>query len=349
MIDYKKSGVDIKAGDDLVDWLQESPNSSQLSQANDQTSAWQDISDVPDYKKRVISGIGGFAALYDGQFKQMDHPVLVTCTDGVGTKLKVAVHFSDYSQIGQDLVAMCANDLICTGGTPLFFLDYYATGLLDLNAAKSFLAGVRQACEQSHMSLIGGETAEMPGVYNPPDFDCAGFAVGVVDKRKMWGPDKVQVGDVVIGLASSGYHSNGYSLLRKVFEAEYETYRKWLMEPTALYVRAALELKKTVDVHAMAHITGGGIDNLPRVLPRGTKAVIQRWDLPECFKEVQKRSGQNDQQMRETFNCGIGLMVILPREQADQALSVLQKCNYTAHELGRIETGDQGEAYVEWM
>lgn len=349
MIDYKKSGVDIKAGDDLVDWLQDSPSTSKDSQLTTNKIDWSTFSDVPDYKKRTISGIGGFAALYDGQFKQMEHPVLVTCTDGVGTKLKLATHFNDYSLIGQDLVAMCANDLICTGGTPLFFLDYYATGKLDLSAAKSFLAGVRAACDMSHLTLIGGETAEMPGVYNPPDFDCAGFAVGVVDKNKMWGPSLVQQGDAIIGVSSSGYHSNGYSLLRQLFNGEYEKYRSWLMQPTELYVRAALELKRSVSIHAMAHMTGGGIDNLPRVMPSGLKASIKRWPFPDCFSEVQKRSGLNDQQMRETFNCGIGLMFILPQTQVNKALEILQNCSHVAQVLGSITQGSREEAYVEWL
>ena len=195
MIDYKNTGVDIQAGDQLVSWLQNSsaslsPNSAKYK------------SDVPDYNTRVVSGIGGFAALFDGRFSNMKKPLLVSCTDGVGTKVKVASHFNDYSTVGQDLVAMCVNDLICTGGTPLFFLDYYAVGKLNLDSAQAFLTGIRAACQKSHLVLIGGETAEMPGVYQNLDFDCAGFSVGVVDEEKMWGAHKVMAGDAILGLDS---------------------------------------------------------------------------------------------------------------------------------------------------
>jgi phosphoribosylformylglycinamidine cyclo-ligase len=343
LIDYKKSGVDIQAGDDLVSWLQNPSNNTQINSIPNFK-----VLDVPDYKKRVISGIGGFAALFDGKFQNMAHPVLVSCTDGVGTKVKVASYFGDFSGVGQDLVAMCANDLICTGGTPLFFLDYYASGKLDLNSARSFLTSVRQACEKSHMVLIGGETAEMPGVYQAGDFDCAGFSVGVVDKEKMWGPHLVQEGDAILGLESSGYHSNGYSLIRKVFEGEFEKYRAWLLEPTRLYVEAALVLKNEFEIHAMAHMTGGGIDNLPRVLPQDVKAVLKKWDLPECFIEIQTRTGISDQEMRETFNCGIGLMVIMKAHQAESAQKRLIEIGYKTQILGRIKSKTKEEPHVKW-
>lgn len=343
MIDYKKSGVDVQAGDDLVSWLQNPQNNS----ANLPNSNFAQ-SDVPDYHKRVLSGIGGFAALFDGQFQNMKHPVLVSCTDGVGTKVKLASHFNDFKGVGQDLVAMCVNDLICTGGTPLFFLDYYAVGKLEVAAAQEFLTSVRQACHQSHLMLIGGETAEMPGVYQVGDFDCAGFSVGVVDKEKIWGPHLVQEGDVVIGLESSGYHSNGYSLIRKVFEGEYDQYRQWLLEPTRLYVEAALVLKKEFEIHAMAHMTGGGIENLPRVLPEHLKAVVQKWELPECFKEVQKRAQISDQQMRETFNCGMGLMLMIKATQAEAAVARLDQIGYKARVLGVVKSKNEGDAHVEW-
>jgi phosphoribosylformylglycinamidine cyclo-ligase len=346
LIDYKKSGVDIEAGDNLVSWLQNPPkNITTSSQPADSLAA---NSDVPDFKKRVISGIGGFAALFDGKFSEMKHPVLVSCTDGVGTKVKVASYFQDFSMVGQDLVAMCANDLICTGGTPLFFLDYYAVGKLDLNNAQAFLTSVKAACEQSHLVLIGGETAEMPGVYQNTDFDCAGFSVGVVDKEKMWGPELVQEDDLIIGLESSGYHSNGFSLIRKVFEGEFEQYRQWLLEPTRLYVEAALMLKKEFTVHAMAHITGGGIDNLPRVLPEHLKAQVKKWELPQCFAEVQKRAALTDQQMRETFNCGIGLMLIIKPDQAVSAQARLDELGYKSHILGKILPRLKTEPHVEW-
>lgn len=344
MIDYKKSGVDIQAGDNLVSWLQNPPENT-TSDSNPIFAK----SEVPDYRKRVISGIGGFAALFDGKFEHMKHPVLISCTDGVGTKVKLASYFNDYSTVGQDLVAMCANDLICTGGTPLFFLDYYATGKLEMNAAQEFLSGVRRACANSHMVLIGGETAEMPGVYQVGDFDCAGFSVGVVDKDKMWGPHLVNEGDVVIGLESSGFHSNGYSLIRKVFESDYNMYRKWLLEPTRLYVEAAIILKSEFEIHAMAHMTGGGIENLPRVLPEHLKAAIKKWPFPECFREVMKRAQISDQSMRETFNCGIGLMVIMKANQAEAAIMRLDQVGYKAVILGTMKPKTGDEPHVEWL
>lgn len=346
LIDYKKSGVDIQAGDQLVSWLekqQAEPPSLHENQQQIRVS-----SDIPDFKKRVFSGIGGFAALFDGRFSQMSKPLLVSCTDGVGTKVKLASHFEDYSTIGQDLVAMCVNDLICTGGTPLFFLDYFAVGQLNLQAAQSFLKSVKQACDRSHLVLIGGETAEMPGVYQKNDFDCAGFSVGVVDEPKLWGAHRVQENDVVIGIESSGYHSNGYSLIRKVFENEFEKYRPWLMEPTRLYVEAALRFKSEDCVHACAHITGGGIENLPRVLPENLKAVVQRWKMPECFVEVQKRANLTDDQMRETFNCGMGLMMVVAPDKADFVISELQKLDYKALKLGMIQKRQSKDSHVEW-
>lgn len=344
MIDYKKSGVDIQAGDDLVTWLQTPQTSSEDNKITQ-------YSDVPDFRKRVISGIGGFAALFDGNFKSMKDPVLVSCTDGVGTKVKLASYFNDFSTVGQDLVAMCANDLICTGGTPLFFLDYYATGKLDLNNAQDFLKSVKKACADSHLVLIGGETAEMPGVYQKNDFDCAGFSVGVVDREKMWGPHRVKAGDAIIGLDSSGFHSNGFSLIRKVFEGHYDQYKNWLLEPTRLFVEAALLLKKEFDVHAVSHITGGGIENLPRVIPTHLKSKVKKWELPECFKEVQKRAGISDQEMRTTFNCGIGLMVILPPSQVAEAIEKLREIGYSARLLGEVadKSIDKGDADVEWI
>lgn len=360
MIDYKKSGVDIQAGDDLVSWLQIPPKNAQenLSSTsvltNKQTAAQTEStqlkvkSDVPDISARVVSGIGGFAALFDGRFQSMEKPLLVSSTDGVGTKVKLASYFGDFSRVGHDLVGMCANDLICTGGTPLFFLDYYAVGKLDLLSAQSFLTGVREACALSHMVLIGGETAEMPGVYQAGDFDCAGFSVGVVDESKMWGAHRVHENDIVIGLESSGYHSNGYSLIRKVFEGEYEKYRDWLLEPTRLYVNASIQLKAEFEVHAAAHMTGGGIENLPRVLPTHLKAQVKKWNLPDCFIEVQKRSGLSDEEMRQTFNCGIGLTLIVPPGRENEIVQRLSDWGYPAQILGAILKREEQEPHVVW-
>lgn len=342
MIDYKKSGVDIQTGDQLVSWLQ---NSSENSIENIKPKF---ASDVPDYKNRVISGIGGFAALFDGRFSQMKKPLLVSCTDGVGTKVKVASYFNDFSTVGQDLVAMCVNDLICTGGTPLFFLDYYAVGKLKLESAQAFLVGLRKACEKSHLVLIGGETAEMPGVYQTNDFDCAGFSVGVVDEEKMWGAHKVNAGDFVLGLASSGFHSNGYSLIRNVFAEEFETYKEWLMQPTALYVEATQIVKQDCDIHAAAHITGGGVENIPRVLPDNLKARLKFWKMPDCFLEVQKRAQMTDLQMLETFNCGIGFVLILPESEVKKSAEKINALGIKTQILGVIEDRKPQEAHVIW-
>ncbi len=350
MIDYKKSGVDIQAGDQLVSWLENQQSDlPQNSQIHSPKNSFRVPSDVPDLKKRVFSGIGGFAALFDGRFTQMTKPLLISCTDGVGTKVKLASYFEDYSTVGQDLVGMCVNDLICTGGTPLFFLDYFAVGKLDLTAAQSFLTGVKKACEKSHLVLIGGETAEMPGVYHKNDFDCAGFSVGVVDEEKLWGAHRVQENDVVIGLTSSGYHSNGYSLIRKVFENEFEKYRNWLMEPTRLYVEAALKFKNQNYIHACAHITGGGIDNLPRVLPENLKATLEKWQMPACFMEVQERAQLTDDQMRETFNCGMGLMMIVDQDAAESVMKDLRELDYECQKLGRILKRNDQESHVQWV
>ncbi len=343
MIDYKKSGVDIQTGDQLVTWLQ---NSSETSIENTLKSKFH--SDVPDYKNRVISGIGGFAALFDGRFSQMKKPLLVSCTDGVGTKVKIASYFNDFSTVGQDLVAMCVNDLICTGGTPLFFLDYYAVGKLNLESAQAFLAGIRKACQKSHLVLIGGETAEMPGVYQPNDFDCAGFSVGVVDEEKMWGAHKVKAGDVILGLASSGFHSNGYSLIRNVFADEFDKHKDWLMAPTVLYVEAMQSIKQDCEIHAAAHITGGGVENIPRVLPEILKARLKIWKMPDCFLEVQKRAQMTDAQMLETFNCGIGFVLILPQSEITKCQEKINSLGIKTLVLGVIEDRTPQEPHVCW-
>lgn len=337
-IDYKKSGVDVQAGDDLVEWLaQENPVSASFSQAN--LSDFKDKENI--LKSRIHSGIGGFAALFNARFDHIKKPLLVSCTDGVGTKVKLASFFSDYSKVGYDLVAMCANDLICTGGMPLFFLDYYATGKLNLDNAKQFLTSVRAACFESQMVLIGGETAEMPGVYHDEDFDCAGFCVGVVDEDKTWGAHRVQTGDAIIGLESSGFHSNGYSLLRKVFENHLKEYEKWLMQPTRLYVHAALELQKSFEIKAGCHITGGGIDNIPRVLQKNQKAIIKSWTLPECFQYVQKHSGLSTQQLLETLNCGMGFLFIVKDQDKNAVSRNLSQLGYPNQILGHIDHKNQ--------
>ncbi len=346
-MDYKKSGVNVQAGDDLVDWLNEEQNETQnqtenilINQKNNEIQK--------KLKNRVVSGIGGFAALFNAQFDDIKKPLLVSCTDGVGTKVKIASYFNDYSTVGYDLVAMCANDLICTGGRPLFFLDYYASGKLNLTNAKQFLTSVKNACTESQMILIGGETAEMPGVYHENDFDCAGFSVGIVDQEKTWGADKVSDGDMIIGLASSGFHSNGYSLLRKVFENDFDKYREWLMKPTRLYVEAAVELNKKFQIKAACHITGGGIENIPRVLPVHLKAVLKNWIMPECFQYVQQKSGMTSDQMLRTLNCGQGFLFIVRPQDVSEIMIKLSDLGYENSLLGEIKNKiDSNEDSIE--
>lgn len=316
--DYKKAGVDVGAGDALVDWLTSSS----------QKSSW--------HQERIVDGIGGFASLFRIQFPEMKKPCLVTCTDGVGTKVKLASFFADYSGVGQDLVAMCVNDLICTGGQPLLFLDYYATGKLDLKIAQEFLNSVKNACDESQCALVGGETAEMPGVYSGNDFDCAGFAVGIVDEDRRWGQQRVQSGDVLLAIASSGFHSNGYSLLRKVFADDLTEWKEVLLRPTELYVKVVRELASRVEIHAAAHITGGGIENIPRVIPDSLQMELRDWDWPEPFLEVQKRTGMSHQEMLETLNCGLGFVLILPLDQVDSAKEIIAHHRLRGFEIGRV-------------
>jgi phosphoribosylformylglycinamidine cyclo-ligase len=294
-------------------------------------------------QKNVISGIGGFAALYRAKFPQMKEPTLVTCTDGVGTKVLLASQFRSFQGVGQDLVAMCVNDLICTGGEPLFFLDYYACGKLHLEHAKEFLHGVRQACAESGALLLGGETAEMPGVYQEDHFDCAGFAVGVVDAKKVLGSHRVKVGDRLIGVASSGFHSNGYSLLRRVFADDVELWKEELLRPTALYVGLARSLRKIKGLKAMANITGGGMDNISRVLPERTCAVLTAWAVPAPFLEVKKRARISWIEMLTTLNCGLGLVAVVAEKDAAATLKLINKQGHKAWDLGRVEKQSKKE------
>jgi len=315
---YQKAGVNVEAGDALVDWLQK----------DQKKSIFQD---------RIVSGIGGFASLFNMQFPEIKKPCLVTCTDGVGTKVKLASKYSRYEGIGQDLVAMCVNDLICTGGIPLMFLDYYAVGKLDLQNAQAFLASVKKACEDSECALVGGETAEMPGVYNPPDFDCAGFAVGIVDQDKALGPQNVQVGDVLIAVESSGLHSNGYSLYRKLFEKDESQFLDQLLVPTHLYVKMMKSVMKKINVHAAAHITGGGLDNLPRVMPQNTVAELSPWEFPKIFKEVQRRAEMSDLEMMQTTNCGIGFVLFVSPKDVSETLGLIEHAGFKAWNWGVIQ------------
>ena len=327
-MDYKSSGVDIEAGDALVDWL---AKADQDALANTKKSPHFD---------RIVSGIGGFASLFRADFPQMKKPCLVTCTDGVGTKVKLAAQYKKFDGIGQDLVGMCVNDLICTGGEPLLFLDYYATGKLNLDDAKAFLTGVKKACLDSDCALVGGETAEMPGVYQEGDFDCAGFAVGIVDEEKTLGAHLVKNQDRVLGIASSGFHSNGYSLLRNVFAADMDKWVDQLMIPTALYVQVFKALKKEINLHAVAHITGGGVENVPRVLGLN-QWKMKNWQWPEIFREVQKRTKISDEKMLTTLNCGIGLALVLNPDEYSQAEKIIHGFGFQTYDLGEIKGENQ--------
>lgn len=336
-INYEQSGVNIEAGENLVDWLQSSD-----AQKNNPLSS------------NIVSGIGGFASLFRLPIEGMKDPCLITCTDGVGTKVKLASHFGRYQEVGQDLVAMCVNDLICTGGTPLLFLDYYATSKLELSAAQDFLTGVRNACDESGCLLIGGETAEMPGVYHGSDFDCAGFSVGMVDREKALGPEKIKSGlsegVALVGVASSGFHSNGFSLIRKLFAEDLEQWGDQLLTPTRLYPRLSKELCQSFDVLGMAHITGGGIDNILRVLPKGARAHLKKWEWPELFKEAQKRAEISDQEMLKTFNCGLGLVVALPKNKAESCLAKSEELGFSAWVLGDLADHPESEtAEPDWV
>ncbi len=318
-MNYKAAGVDVEAGDQLVDWLKET------------------APETFPHKDKLVSGIGGFAAVFRLLHSEMKKPCLVASTDGVGTKIKLAAHFQQYRSVGQDLVAMCVNDLVCCGAQPLFFLDYYATGKLELEAAKEFLAGVREACHKSGCALIGGETAEMPGVYNDNEFDAAGFAVGIVDEEKILGAHLVSAGDRVLGVSSSGFHSNGYSLLRRVFDDDLEQWRDVLMRPTHLYAELVLELVRAGLVRAVANITGGGMENIPRVMPKGTVLPLLDWSWPEPFVEVQDRSGMSRVEMLKTLNCGVGLALIVRPEKVTEVEKIVGRHGYTSYALGTIE------------
>lgn len=329
-LNYKEAGVDVVAGEALVHWLVKAKEGKK------------------HYQNNIVSGIGGFASLFRVDFTAMEKPCLVTCTDGVGTKVKLGSQFGRYAPLGQDLVAMCVNDLICCGGMPLLFLDYYATGKLELKDAQDFLGGVQKACDDSLCALVGGETAEMPGVYANKDFDCAGFAVGVVDEVKALGPHRTQEGDVVIGISSNGFHSNGYSLLRKVFAQDLEQWVDYLLRPTHLYVALMKDLQdRKIELHAAAHITGEGIENVPRVIPEHLAWQGKNWDWPEPFVEVQRRTGMSDAEMLRTLNCGIGFALILPESQVSVVKEIARAHGYSSFDLGRmVNRGTDGKDII---
>lgn len=329
-ISYKDAGVDIDAGNKLVDKIKS------ITKQSNQTS-----SRVPN--------IGGFAALFEIP-KHFKNPLLVACTDGVGTKLKLAIEANKHDKIGIDLVAMCANDLIVCGAEPLFFLDYYATSKLDVEVAATVIQGIQKGCEQANMSLVGGETAEMPGIYQIGDYDLAGFSVGAVEKNNVIDGSKLKLGDVVIGLASSGPHSNGYSLIRKLLETTQtklndvlgkQTFAEHLLAPTQIYVKLVHSILKTIPIHAIAHITGGGLhENIPRTIPDNFLVNLDSnaWPNPAIFNWIQEAAQLDNKAMQTTFNCGIGMTLCLEKEYADQVIQLAKTFNIEAWQIGTICT-----------
>jgi phosphoribosylformylglycinamidine cyclo-ligase len=318
MITYKKSGVDVDAGNALVERI-----------------------------KKMTTGIGGFAGLFPMP-KGMREPQIVGCTDGVGTKLKIAFLSDKHDTVGIDLVAMNVNDLLCCGARPLFFLDYFACGKLKVNVAEKVIKGIVEGCRQSECKLLGGETAEMPGFYKVGEYDLAGFAVGVVDKEKVIDGHTVKEGDIVYGLPSSGFHSNGYSLIRKVVP-EKELARRWkeFLVPTQIYHMALKSLLwgNYRPIKAMAHITGGGfIDNIPRVVPKGLQVAVEMgsWPIPELFTEIQSRAQLPDAEMFRTLNMGIGLVLVVSPKEASRIEGSFKK----VYRLGSIERGNRGVRFV---
>jgi len=337
-LSYRDAGVDIDAGNSLVEQIKPIVKNT--------------------FRPGVLTGLGGFGALFELPLDRYREPVLVSGTDGVGTKLRLALALQKHDTIGIDLVAMCVNDIIVTGAEPLFFLDYYATGHLDVEIATSVIRGIAEGCRQSGAALTGGETAEMPGIYETGDYDLAGFCVGIVEKSRIIEPARVRSGDVLIGLASSGPHSNGYSLVRKILEvsgADLQqpladtTLGEALLQPTRIYVKPLLALHQALDIHAMAHITGGGLpENLPRVLPENTRAVIdsRSWERPAVFNWLQAQGNVQESEMLRTFNCGVGMVVCVAEADAERALELLREAGEDAWRLGRIEAHD-GPARVD--
>lgn len=339
-LSYRDAGVDIDAGDALIDAIK-------------------------PYAKRtmregVLAGIGGFGALFEVS-KKFKEPVLVSGTDGVGTKLKLAFHLNRHDTVGIDLVAMSVNDILVQGAEPLFFLDYFACGKLNVAAAADVIKGIAQGCEQAGCALIGGETAEMPSMYPDGEYDLAGFAVGAVEKSKIIDGSKIVPGDVVLGLASSGAHSNGYSLVRKIIEVAKPDLNSdfhgkkladVLMAPTRIYVKPLLALIEKIEVKGMAHITGGGlVENVPRVLGNHLTAILDRstWTMPPLFTWLQQHGKVADAEMHRVFNCGIGMVVIVSKENAAAAIAQLSAAGEQVSQIGEIRAriGDEAQTQVE--
>ncbi len=337
-LSYRDAGVDIDTGNALVERIKPVVKET--------------------FRPGVLTGLGGFGALFELPLDRYRQPVLVSGTDGVGTKLKLALALKRHDTIGIDLVAMCVNDIVVTGAEPLFFLDYYATARLELDVAADVIKGIAEGCKRSGAALTGGETAEMPGLYQDGDYDLAGFCVGIVEKSRIIGPDRVRPGDVLIGLASSGPHANGYSLIRKILEVSGADLNQplagrplgeQLLTPTRIYVKPLLALTGQIEVHALAHITGGGLpENLPRVLPRDTKAVIdtRTWQRPALFDWLQQQGRVEESEMLRTFNCGVGMVACVARSDADRAIELLHRQGEQAWRLGEIQAAD-GAPHLE--
>jgi phosphoribosylformylglycinamidine cyclo-ligase len=340
-LNYRQAGVDIDAGNTLVENIKPLVKNT--------------------FRPGVLAGLGGFGALFELPVDQYQQPVLVSGTDGVGTKLKMAMMLDKHDTIGIDLVAMCVNDIIVAGAEPLFFLDYFATGRLLIDRATEIVSGIARGCELAGCALTGGETAEMPGMYQGDDYDLAGFSVGIVEKSNILKGDKVRAGDILLGLASSGPHSNGYSLIRKVLEVSHADLNadldgrplgEALLEPTRIYVKSLLALMEKVDVHALAHITGGGLtENIPRVLPDNTAAHIDlnSWKQPAVFQWLQENGRIDPQEMLRTFNSGIGMVVCVPPGEAENARKLLQDAGEIVHVIGSIEQCDCQAPCVKYV
>jgi phosphoribosylformylglycinamidine cyclo-ligase len=337
---YKKSGVDIDEGDKFVNLI------SPLVKRT--------------FRPEVMTEIGLFSALFKPDITRYREPVLVSSTDGVGTKLKIAFMMNRHDTVGIDLVAMCVNDILTTGAEPLFFLDYLATGRLHAETASKVIEGIVKGCEEAGCSLIGGETAEMPGFYPEGEYDVAGFSVGIVEKEKIINGSSIREGDVIIGIASDGLHSNGYSLVRKLFfdvkkmsvDAHIHELGvklgEELLKPTRIYVRAFMALRDHIEIKGMAHITGGGIPgNLPRILPEGICAHIRigSWPAPPIFEVIVKIGNIADEEMKMTFNMGIGYIMVVSKEVSDDAISLLNEAGYRAFIIGNTEKGGRGVRY----
>ena len=328
---YKDSGVDITKGNKLIEKIKPIAKST--------------------LRPGVLNGLGGFGAMFEIPLDKYKNPVLVSGTDGVGTKLMVAEMLNKHDTIGIDLVAMCVNDLIVQGAEPLFFLDYYATGSLNTEIATSVISGIGEGCIRSGCSLIGGETAEMPGMYKGEEYDLAGFCVGIVEKDNIIDGSKVSVGDQVIALGSSGPHSNGYSLIRKVLEKTTPSSEQLeaLLEPTRIYVKSILSLNKSHPIHAISHITGGGLlENIPRVLPKNLAAKLDSnsWETPEIFNWIQDQGKIDTTEMYRVLNCGVGMIVIVPKESLDDSIKLLNSNGEDSWLIGEIVSSDGNQVLI---